>query len=380
MSNITANKKFRNGMHKKPLFDCSDLQPFIDSIIQSLPFKGVSMSRFYICEYNGVRFLTKLCLYRKTAPEIYSKVDNKAVVPHIDAEINILEIFKRRFIDTGVTPCLIELVYSKICDGLEAVVKRFADCGKIIASYADTESDDDVKQILCKYVDLVKNGLGHNKCAFLVLDKCDISFGDYLRRGVNSPVSFAIFKSLLFQIVHVFYIIGEIYPNFRHYDLHSDNIMLKYDGNYVFSAANPKFLVFKVEGVKHIVPYFGIIPKIIDFGFSALPEEDVISNATEDKLQMFYRTQNDLLFLFNWIYYILSRYDGDRTGKVAEMLSKLEPNKTYIKYYPEHIRSIEDEIPSYKCMIKNKVWKEYKTTKITRAQIYKEYTDIHDQV
>lgn len=368
MSNEVIIRKIKSG----DIFSCGDLSNFINTIVQILPFKGASMSRFYICEYDGVRFLAKLCFYRKTPIELYG-VASKHVIPHTDAEINILKIFRDKITNKGLTPCILELIYSKICTGVSKVVP--GDC-----EYATTNDSPkgDIGSVMCKYADLVNNGLAHDKYAFLVLDKCDITFDDYLRRSINTPVSIAVFKSLLFQIIYTVYAINKIYPKFRHYDLHTDNIMLKFDTSYKFKANNPKFLIFTIGGVKYAIPYFGIIPKIIDFGFSTLPEEAVISNATEDQVQMYFRSQNDLLFLFHHINYTLTHSGGDKLGRVSKMLRQLEPNQTYIQYYTEHIRRVADKIPSYESMIKNKLWGEYKNVTVLKNQIYTEFTPIED--
>ncbi len=358
------------------LFDCENLDNFVASIIQILPYKGFSMSRFYLCELSGVQFLTKLCFYRKTAPEIYGTVPPN-VMPHIDAEINILRILNEKFIKTNVTPCLIEIVYSKICEDLNKLVPKDQSCDQLILYEGDMLPEDDIGQLMCRYRDLTKNGLAHNKCAFIVLDKCDISFDEYLQKSITTPISLAVFKSLLFMIIYTLYAICWRYPNFRHFDLHTENIMLKFDPRYAFKAADPKFLVFFIEGVQYTVPYFGIFPKIIDFGFSSLPEENVMSNATVDKERMYIRAQNDLLLLFHWIHFRLGQISSNKLGWVDKILRQLEPNGTYIHYYTEYIRKNERKIPSYKQMIKNSVWNEYKTT-VPQSQVHATYTALED--
>lgn len=359
------------------IFNCSDLTDFISSIIYVMPFKGVSMSRFYMCKLDGFRFLTKLCFYRKTPPEIYGKV-SKNVIPHIDAEINILKIFKEKFIDTNITPCILELIVAKVCEGISKIVPKERVCERLMLDYSESVPEDDIDQLMCKYYDLVKNDLAHDKCAFLVLDKCDMNIDDYLRKSVNTPVSMAVFKSLLFMIIYTIYAINQVYPRFRHYDLHTENIMLRFDPSYKFRATNPKFLVFMIDGEQYSVPYFGIIPKIIDFGYSSLPEEGIVSNATEDRVQMYFRSDNDLLFLFHFIHYTLSHTGGDKLGRVDKLLTKLEPNRTYIHYNTEHIRKVANKIPTYEQMVKNRAFAEYKKYKPPKNQIYNEFTPVSE--
>lgn len=334
------------------------------------------MSHFYDCSLDGVGFLTKLCSYRKTPAELHGVISS--TMAHVDAEINILQTFRRELINKNLTPCILELVYHKICDGLSKVIPATKVCERLMLGLEDITVENDVDHVLCTYADLIKGGLFHDRIAFLVLDRCDISLGDYLRKQVVTSVSLAVFKSLLFMIVHAIYTISLIYPKFQHNDLHAGNIMLKFDPNYKFKATNMKFLIFPVLGEKYAVPYFGIVPKIIDFGFSSIPEENIISSNVEDKGYMYHRSTNDLLFLYRWIYQYSSTSGGDKLGRIDKLLQQLEPNRTYVQYYTEYIRSIESKIPTYEQMVSNPVWREYKNVKLQRSQIYNEFDVVED--
>lgn len=369
-----AHNAIKRKLTINDLFNCSDLSGFISSIIKVEPYKGVSMSRFYTCEYDGIRFLTKLGNYRKTPIELYGKV-SKNVMPHIDAEINILKKLKERITDRNLSPCILELIYYKICE-VSKLTPKEKQCEQLMFDYTDTNPEEDVEQLMCKYNDLVKNDLAHDKCAFLVLDRCDIHLDEFLRKIISSSVSITIFKSILFLIIYTIYVISIVYPGFKHYDLHTENIMLKFDSDFVFRADNIKYYVFHIDGQQYNIPYFGIIPKIIDFGFSALPEENIVSNATEDRVQMYYRPKNDLVFLFRHIYYTLSRSGADRLGRIDKLLQALEPNRTYAQYNVEYIRKIEDKIPTYENMIKNDIWSEYRKIKIQKNAIHAEFTPV----
>ncbi len=364
-----AETRLESKLVADKIFDCRDLSNFVAAIVQVLPYRGASMSRFYTCDVSGIRFLTKLSFYRKTPREIYGK-PSKNVLPHADAEINILKIFRTKITDRNLTPCILEMIYYKICDTPDTPSHTV--CDRLL--FAESNARDDLAQILCRQADLVKNKLARDRCAFLVLDRCDMSLDEYLRKTIDTPATIAIFKSLLFMIIFTIYTISKVYPKFHHYDLHTENIMLKFDQNFKFNPAAMKFLVFPVDGVSHYIPYFGIIPKIIDFGYSVLPEEGIISNVTEDLMTMYYRSQNDLLFLFHWIY-ITSL---DKLGRVDKILQKIEPNRSYVHYHAEHIRKIEKKIPTYSQMINNNVWAEYRKAQ-PNAQIYHEFSPIKNK-
>lgn len=340
------------------IFNCKNFNGFIDSIIEILKYKGVSMSSFYICEVAGVRFLTKLSFYRKSPPELYNRASKKSL-SHVDTEIMILKILLKNIILKGVSPCIIELVYEKRCSNITYSVKR-KKCD-VVAQRQHNTPYENVTQLLCSYSDLVTRGLALDKCAFIVLEKCDITLDEYLRKTVNTPMSITLFRSLLFQIIYTIYAINKIYPGFRHYDLHTENVMLKIDYDHKFHTKNPKYMQFEFEGKTRHVPYFGIIVKIIDFGFSQIPEEGIISVATDDLVNMFYRSKNDLLFLFYWINRIVENTQLDQSGSISEMLRSLEPNESYVSYQTEYIRRIESKIPSYLDMVTNKIFDDYLT-------------------
>lgn len=353
------------------VFDCSDLSNFIASIVEILPFSGFSMSRFYTCEVQGVRFLTKVCLYSKSANEIYAK-PRSDLMPHPDAEISILKLFKKKFIDEGVTPCILELAYVKVCNDLSKLVPSDEVCKRLTLEYR-VAPEDDVLQYICKHHDLVRNDLAHNRCAFLVLERCDMSLDTYLQHSISTPLSVVVFKALLFMIIQTFYAIKKVYPKFHHYDLHTDNIVLKFDRDYKFKPTKPRFLLYHIADEEYYVPYFGIIPKIIDFGFSTVPEEGIISSATEDKHIMFYRSKNDMMFLFYHIYHVVATSGRERLDRIDKILCALEPTRSYVHFYTEHIRKIEDQLPTYEDMIKNNVFHEYKKYRAKPNQIYKTY-------
>lgn len=353
------------------IFNCKNLNDFKASIVTVLPYIGVSQSCFYSCEYKGVRFLTKICFYHKSKPELYGLPATKSLY-HTDAEISILTVLNKRISKLNLSPCIIDLVFSKVCNDVGKITPEERICEHMMVNRFMTPADD-VDVHLCSYMELVKNGLAQNKCAFLVLDKCDMSFSEFIDRHVGTSIELALFKSLLFQIIYTMCIINRIYPKFRHYDLHGDNILLKFDTNYKFKADNPKFLVFTMDNVQYNIPYFGIIAKIIDFGYSSLPEEGIVSVQVEDASHMFYRTEFDILLLFYNIYKGLDANNNDRYGRIDKILQHLEPNRSYARYHTEYIRKIADKIPSYDDMMNNKVWDEYRRFKITKKQIYSEY-------
>ncbi len=126
MSNVT-----RQVIHAANIFDPDHLADFIASIVEVMPYGGVSMSRFYLCEINGVRFLTKLCFYRKGPKELYGRPvvkRKKSPISHTDAEIRILTVLKNAITSAGISPCVLEIVYTKSYKGVKKIVPDGRNC------------------------------------------------------------------------------------------------------------------------------------------------------------------------------------------------------------------------------------------------------------
>lgn len=359
-------------------FQCDDIHPFINLVVQILPYSGYSESKFCMCEVEGVRFLTKICLYLKPSSYIPPEKAPKKVMPQADTEIAILRLFRDTIINENITPCVLELIADKVCAGVERLAESEPVCRKLLTKEGlSSDISLEIMHIFCAYNDLVRNGLAYDKCAFIILEKYDLSFYRFLLRGVNTAIDFAIFKSLMFQIVYTFYAICQIYPGFRHYDLHGENVMLKYDQKYRFQSGHPQYLVFNVAGNVYSIPYFGIYAKIIDFGFSVIPEAGIVSDITLDRKMMYFKVDNDLLRFFHVIYTTLISERGDSTGRVQQLLRMLDPEQTYTHFYIEEIRRLisQGKILSYKEMLTCGAFDEYKR-KVPREYIKAKYKKV----
>lgn len=352
------------------IFNCENINRFIESIVNILPYRGYSGSRFFTCELNNIRFLTKLCFYYKTSPEIYGRPNGKTI-HQTDAEIRILDLFRQNLIDKNITPCILELIFSHECPTLEKIYPSPEECDFVAKDYRNTSPDSSVYDTLCEYKKMVEAGLAHDRAAFLVLERCDMTLEEYLRKSINTPVSMAIFKSLIFQIIYTFWAIRQIWPGFVHLDLHTENIMLKFDPRYRYSATDPRFVIFSVNGKQFTVPYFGIIAKLIDFGFSIIPEAGIISNIVDDKVMMFQRGGNDIIFLFHWIIQSFGSSAPEKRERVREFLSMLDPGENYI-----HAVELKNpDLPSFLDMLSGPGFEEYSAFVAPADRIYASFDE-----
>ena len=90
-------------------------------------------------------------------------------------------------------------------------------------------------------------------------EEYEYSFNKYSKCRYRSKIVI----SNMFQVLIAIYI-GQIKKRFTHYDLHSDNILLK--------KCNKDAVFFYIvdENTQFLIPSYGYISKIIDFGFSHL--------------------------------------------------------------------------------------------------------------
>lgn len=363
------------------ILSCKNIDVFLKHIIRALPYRGISDSKFYLCEVESIRFFVKLCPYNKTHPEIYGQTQSiptaqeasYALLPPPDAELKILEIFRTKLIETGITPCILELIHHKICPVNAGLIPSDKQCDLLQGSaHEATNIEEDISLNFCAWRDKIFSGLAHNRIVFMVLEKCNMVLSQFIKSTIDTPIHVAIMRSILFMLVYTLFAITTIYPKFHHRDLHVDNVMLKFDDSYIFNMNKPQYLTFIIidtanERVVYNVPYFGIIPKIIDFGFSSIPEENIMSAVVADKSLMYERADNDLIFLFYWIHYAIEK----SSPEVDKMLFALDPTGSFVRFQTEHIRRTEG-IPTYKMMLNNPIFSQYKHS-VPLTQTYHTY-------
>ena len=380
----------RDNIFKK-IYNCHDLTEFIKSITLILPYRGYSSSHFFINTIDSKKFkldnkgpdtyqfLTKLNFYKKDYPELYG-ITNKDHLPQITAEYKALELLKKEFIDKKITPCIIKLLYYSECfdDNLNFSSNNSDsiedNCSKMRETLFKSPSKSMnliIQNLFCKNIELINSGLSNKGFSFMALEEGNITLKTYLKEFINNIEGIIIFKSLLFQVIITIYLISKKYPSFRHNDLHTDNIVLRFDKKYSFNPMKMKYLVFNDSltegGTTWTIPYFGIIAKIIDFGFVVIKEENIISNILDNKSIMADRPDNDILLL---LYDIYSQIDDKEIDKI---ISKLDPTKFHRTFDIKFLLDHPNLIPSYKDLVYNNIWNEYKNVKVPVSSLYDPY-------
>jgi serine/threonine protein kinase len=351
------------------LFDCTNMSPFIESITAVLPYEGMtSLGRLYDCMYDGIPFLTKVLFYVKTVAEIYVDDDYK---PPADAEIAILQILQQKFVRSGRTPCIVELIYSKRCSNVANINAAMCQHNNLNPSSVPST---DLSGHICEFASLVESKLATDMMAFVVMEKCHLSLREFVRIAAPQPIAFHMIKGILFQLIFTLTVITDDYPQFRHGDLHDDNVMLKFDLNYTFDPSSPSVVQYKRNGKKWYVPYFGFVPKIIDFGHSTIPEEGIISAAAGDRKLAFYRAGIDILFLLHCIRIQLGSSNRVKLHELSEydrFFATLDPTGLYIMFNTAKIRESKEVPESYSIMLES--FKSYEN-KVPGALVYGKFS------
>lgn len=351
------------------VFTCKSLIPFAKIVDEVLGWGGISESMFTICTYKDVQFLVKIYFHHKSSRELY--VEPLGVNPS-DAEIKILQIFKKNIIDKNYTPCILELAASYTRTGILGIVKKELDCAEITRSPNRSDADK-IYSKYCLYSREVENDLAHDMVSYAVMELCDWPFNYIISRSLGTIADEAILLSLLFQLIHALYVINHIYPKFRHRDLHTRNVMLKVDKDFVFDPNNPQVLMLPAMGKKFYVPFFGIYVKIIDFGLSVLPEENIISNVYHEKRRDINRSDHDMSWFFFWLDRDANgEYSSDTTTLyIRELLDVLDPHGIYYNHDVEYINTHPELAPTYKDLINNPIFGDYLDR--GKAIVYKQY-------
>lgn len=264
---------------------------FLDVVVSVAEYTGVSSSAFYKCKFKGQEFIVKMAPFIKQQPELYgSPSDYSGTINTVETEIKILKIFRKEFIQSGATPCFIELVHN-IIRPLPSPVP-IPDKSDDVAKYSR------FNRTIEEYSFYSENGLSDKKVAFLVLEQCDCTLDSFFNISPVMPFERPVRTAMIFMIIHAFAVVTSKYPSFRHSDLHLNNILLKADPKYKERIQIPgAHFIFGFGGKKYYIPYYGIFPKVIDFSYASLPEKNIVSIITRDKYVTAFRRDSDITFM-----------------------------------------------------------------------------------
>lgn len=351
------------------IFDCDNISKFIDSFVSILPLKGISDSLFAICEVKRgdkkVRFLVKFYHHKKTPLE---QITDYKGINSSDAEIAIMKEFKKTFIDTNITPNIIEMLYYKKCNNIESLASDSV-CEDPSTHAMIKSSEDETELVhtfgnffynrICDLIIKKRVGLVGDNYYFAIIEQMNEALSDYISDNAISAggVFIPILKTILFEIIYTLREIEKKYPKFKHGDLHPQNILLLNDPNYKFDPNNIKYIVYASKSnTPYYVPYYGIVPKIIDFGHSALPEINVVSPASMSLRQKYINVANDTTYL---LWYIYKMFNANQ--EIVNLIKSIYHNNMFVFLRDaSQMRRFANRQLSTEILLDNNIWDEYK--------------------
>ncbi|MCK9608193.1 MAG: hypothetical protein M0R33_17245 [Methylomonas sp.] len=362
------------------LFDCEHLNKFANLIIKAYRVSSYSHPSLFECNYKGVPFFVKLAFYAIPSSELYTKSGpSPTKFQHTDAEIRILTTLKKEIIEAGISPGILEIITHRVCERPSKTFRiKKSECMQL--KIKGTSSQADLFTFaMCQLIESINHGLNYDKCAFVVMERCDISLSELLNNIIDLPIlGIELFKSILFQVISTYFALKYKYPKFCHYDLHLGNIMIKFDKDFRYTPLFQRFLVYDYKPCKVVfeVPFFGMITKIIDFGFGQIPELGILNTFSDDLQLSYHRTEFDMVALFHNIsgQVLSDKTRGKNTYNIIGILNQLEPTQMYLHNARDVIEANADKIPTIHQMMLNPVFAEYHNVKnIAPGQIYKTY-------
>jgi hypothetical protein len=300
---------------------------------------------------------------------VFKKRGDKDLDDEVNIENRVLRVLKKNILDANVSPCIVELEDCAVINELGQKLDK-VDCKRQEKmSRAVQEPPVQLLAHLCELNwERERSGRFYDHLHLQALERLDYTIERFLRSYMDTPTDFLVLKSVLFMIVYTLYRITKRYPGFRHYDLHVGNIMIKRDDDFVFDVLKPKFLVFHDDDTKFVVPYFGLIPKIIDFGFATIPEENIASPVLTDVYYSQPRPESDIIFFLWWVWERVSQFSSPR---LFSLFHAIDPDNTFLEGF--HTMT-ENKSVDYRKIVYSKGWREYINTEVDPKQIYMAYT------
>lgn len=339
---------------------CKDLDKLASIIFNSKPVNTLSGARIFICDINGATFVLKMI---QRSPQCDAKHTSD-----IDTEQRMLLWLRENIIDAGVSPCIVELLYTKECK-LHKLPKNEDDFINKSRIYRRVYTD------FYTYETHHRNGVMTNRIAFTALEHCQVSLIDYLGWMIDDPVGEMIMKTFLFMIIYTLYAIDVKLPGTLHRDLHAGNVMVKFLKDWKLSV-DSTYLQFNVHTSDKtsycwLLPFYGAFPKIIDFG-SAISPGLGLNSCDETRPVGIQENRNDVQTLLMFIYH---KAAASGLNRIVGVVNALNPNMHHAQQLPDRARDPEG-FPTHEQLLTNEVFTEFTVCdelQKKQANIYKQY-------
>jgi len=178
----------------------------------------------------------------------------------------------------------------------------------------------------------IKFNIHTNKYHAMIIENCGTSFGKFYFSMNEFDIKYQVFKSVMFQLIYSLYVLQQKFPGFAHNDLFERNVTLKnlyieHEYGITSNNNNAGVAVYKqytIHNKNYYVPFYGLVPKIIDFEASEAPMLFTQTEQIKDLLSpRAYTKLNDILDFFR----DMRMFDSN--NPCYELINKLDTSKLH---------------------------------------------------
>lgn len=334
---------------------CGSLQKILGKTVNVLSnLESLSDAIILLIELGKQQYVVKLTPYKYNVFELQgAEKIRKNYVEEIDCENRILTILRDEILDSNVSPCIIRIVDFAVCKDFNG------DFAKVKASGLTPGIYDSL--VAWSY----RVSVGIYKAAYNLEmnEACAYTLGRYMKNYRDTPLDYVQLKSMLFMILYTLYRVKKLFPEFRHRDLHTGNILIMPAHDYVLETKNLQVLRFVDKQLgTYEIPFFGLYPKIADFGHASIPEKDVrsVGEILMPEIRMI--PSEDYISLMHRIW-----VESRPRNLIGNLLSSIDPARVF--EYPVPNR----EVRPLSSVLADPIFKEYKGALVEDSRVYHTY-------
>lgn len=357
------------------IVDCGNIMALADIMTRVSANRGSERPLIATCQKGKSRFVLKIVEYDIISTIIRHSEEQKAkekspgveYLPTADAEIKAMRLMRKRIIRRAMSPCIIELLSVKICEGCAQQGKNIGE--RDVRDFASGTPENALAHKLAWCYNMHKRGTLYDKLAFIAMEVCDATFEAFIYYIRSDAIGRAIMKGVIWMIVYTIHVLQQEFPGIRHNDLHISNIMIYTDTEYSISQGI-KYIEFEADK-KYYIPFFGMLPKIIDFGHVSMPSEGFASEGTLYPYFRESKNDNDLNTFFSSIHSsLVNNADAFMSDMhISRLIDALSPKK----YHSKMLQEADDKFPTPLEMLNNPIFAEYHAP-VSESLIYSRYS------
>ena len=352
-------------------FSCEDIYAFLDLAKNEIFVDSFGLNRFFRCEYHKIPFMLKIA-FQRISPVTRGESGKNTRISHVEAEIKILTLIREKIIKKNYSPAFVEILHVIRCPGLSKITITPEECKRVNKGLLDVMYDS-ITNTFCEMSQAARLKLCEDTYTYIAMEHCNHTLYKLLQYAGESNEKWLVdvIKSAFFVILHGLYVIKALYPSFLHDDLHLGNIMFVYDSEFNHSIRKTgQYCRYYVDGVSYDIPFYGLYPKIIDFGFSRIDEIAAISEQQGDKWYSFISDKNDVTTLLARAYRLNSGFKTRNSVKIMEFLGSLDPQETYLYVSAQIVKTLKPLIA--KDILLSRAFSKYRTL-TPKKTYYKSY-------